>query len=214
MSKMIKCKTCGADIASSAKSCPGCGAKNKKPFYTRWWFILIVIFVIIGALGSGGSKKDNSTTTANKTNDSSSISSSTDSKEENTTKNYSVGDTVELKDYKVTVNGVRTVTQDNTGYIKAEEGKEFFLVDCTVENTSSKDQTVSSIMMFKIVDKDGRSYDQALFTDANGQLDGTVGSGRKITGEYCVQVPQGQTGLELEFNSSLINNQQIIVSLN
>ena len=32
MSKMIKCKTCGADIASSAKSCPGCGAKNKKPF--------------------------------------------------------------------------------------------------------------------------------------------------------------------------------------
>lgn len=69
-------------------------------------------------------------------------------------------------------------------------------------------------MMFKIVDKDGRSYDQALFTDANGQLDGTVGSGRKITGEYCVQVPQGQTGLELEFNSSLINNQQIIVSLN
>lgn len=214
MSKMIKCKTCGADIASSAKSCPGCGAKNKKPFYTRWWFILIVVFVIIGALGSGGSKKDNSTTTANKTNDSSSISSSTDSKEKNTTKNYSVGDTVELKDYKVTVNGVRTVTQDNTGYIKAEEGKEFFLVDCTVENTSSKDQAVSSIMMFKIVDKDGRSYDQALFTDANGQLDGTVGSGRKITGEYCVQVPQGQTGLELEFNSSLINNQQIIVSLN
>ncbi len=214
MSKMIKCKTCGADIASSAKSCPGCGAKNKKPFYTRWWFILIVIFVIIGALGSGGSKKDNSTATANKTKDSSSISSSTDSKEENTTKNYSVGDTVQLKDYKVTVNGVRTVTQDNTGYIKAEEGKEFFLVDCTVENTSSKDQTVSSIMMFKIVDKDGRSYDQALFTDGNGQLDGTVGSGRKITGEYCVQVPQGQTGLELEFNSSLINNQQIIVSLN
>ncbi|NOW20903.1 rubrerythrin [Clostridium saccharobutylicum] len=30
MSKMIKCKTCGADIASSAKTCPSCGAKNKK----------------------------------------------------------------------------------------------------------------------------------------------------------------------------------------
>ena len=66
----------------------------------------------------------------------------------------------------------------------------------------------------KSIVEDVQARGQALFTDANGQLDGTVGSGRKITGEYCVQVPQGQTGLELEFNSSLINNQQIIVSLN
>ena len=207
MSKMTKCKTCGADIASSAKTCPGCGAKNKKPFYKKWWFILIAIFVIIGALGSGGSKDENSSTAD-------SSSKSTESNEESKTKNYSIGDTIELKNYKVTVNGVRTATEDSTGFIKADEGKEFFLVDCTVENTSDKDQTVSSVLMFKIVDKDGRSFDQALFTDGNGQLDGTVGSGRKITGEYCVQVPKGQTGLELEFNSSLINNQQIIVSLN
>lgn len=64
MSKMIKCKTCGVDIAKSAKSCPGCGAKNKKPFYTRWWFILIAIFIIIGALG--GNKGSNESTTASK----------------------------------------------------------------------------------------------------------------------------------------------------
>lgn len=207
MSKMIKCKTCGVNIAKSAKSCPSCGAKNKKPFYMRWWFVLIAVFVIIGAVSSGGS---NETAVVNDT----ATKSSESSKEENTPKNYSIGDTIQLKDYKVTVNGIRTVTQDNSGFIKAEEGKEFFLVDCTVENTSDKDQTVSSIMMFKIVDKDGRSFDQSLFTDGNGQLDGTVGPGRKISGEYCVQVPQGQTGLELEFNSSLINNQQIVVNLN
>lgn len=67
MSKMIKCKTCGADIASNAKNCPSCGAKNPKPFYKRWWFILIVIFVVIGALGSGENKntsnKDSTATT-------------------------------------------------------------------------------------------------------------------------------------------------------
>lgn len=33
--KFIKCKACGADIASNAKSCPGCGTKNKKTFYTK-----------------------------------------------------------------------------------------------------------------------------------------------------------------------------------
>ena len=33
MSKMIKCKHCGQEIAKSAKVCPSCGGKNKKPFY-------------------------------------------------------------------------------------------------------------------------------------------------------------------------------------
>lgn len=60
MAKIIKCKTCGADIASNAKSCPGCGAKNKKPFYTKWWFWFVVI-VFIGAAAGGGSS---STTTS------------------------------------------------------------------------------------------------------------------------------------------------------
>lgn len=59
MSKMIKCKSCDTEIASSAKSCPKCGAKNKKPIYLRWWFILVVIFIVIGALGSIGGEKSN-----------------------------------------------------------------------------------------------------------------------------------------------------------
>ena len=59
MSKMIKCKTCGVNIASSAKSCPSCGAKNKKPIYTKWWFWVLVI-LIIGAGASGGSSSNTS----------------------------------------------------------------------------------------------------------------------------------------------------------
>ncbi len=59
MSKMIKCKTCNADIASSAKVCPSCGAKNKKPFYQQVWFWIIIgvlFFAIVsGAAGSADS---------------------------------------------------------------------------------------------------------------------------------------------------------------
>lgn len=64
MSKMIKCKTCGADIASSAKAFPGCGAKNKKPFYKKWWVWFIVVIVLIGAAGSGANSNNNSSTEA------------------------------------------------------------------------------------------------------------------------------------------------------
>lgn len=47
MAKMIKCATCGADIASNAKSCPNCGAKNKKPVYRRPIFIILLVIVIL-----------------------------------------------------------------------------------------------------------------------------------------------------------------------
>ena len=51
---MIKCKICNTEIASSAKTCPSCGGKNKKPLYKKPWFIIIALFVIIGAIGSNG----------------------------------------------------------------------------------------------------------------------------------------------------------------
>ena len=61
MAKMTQCKACSKEIASNAKSCPGCGAKNKKPIYKRPWFIVIAFLVIVGAIGGAGD--DDSTTT-------------------------------------------------------------------------------------------------------------------------------------------------------
>lgn len=65
MAKIIKCKTCGADMASNAKSCPGCGAKNKKPFYTKVWFWVLVLFVIGAAGSSSNSSSSNDAVASN-----------------------------------------------------------------------------------------------------------------------------------------------------
>lgn len=55
--KMVTCKHCGAEIAASAKVCPQCGGKNKKPLYKRPWFIAVIAIIIIGAIGSAGGDK-------------------------------------------------------------------------------------------------------------------------------------------------------------
>lgn len=55
MSKMMKCKACSKEIAVSAKTCPGCGAKNSKKFYKRWWFFVIIGVIIIADASSGES---------------------------------------------------------------------------------------------------------------------------------------------------------------
>lgn len=56
--KLTNCKVCGAEMAASAKVCPSCGAKNKKPVFRRWWFWALIVVVIIGIIAgsSGGSK--------------------------------------------------------------------------------------------------------------------------------------------------------------
>ena len=135
-----------------------------------------------------------------------------EAKEDSSPKIYNIGDEIKVDGYKVVVNGVRTATSDSSGLLKASEGNEYFLVNVTLENTSDKDKHVSSIMMFKVVDQNGKSYDQSIFTDAEGQLDGTIAPTRKMTGEYCVEVPQGTTGLELEFED--LGSKPVIVKLN
>ena len=62
--KLITCKSCGAEIAASAKTCPKCGAKNKKPIYKKWWFYVLIVFILIGVIGGAGG---NNATTAVKT---------------------------------------------------------------------------------------------------------------------------------------------------
>ena len=58
---MTTCKACGQEIAKSAKTCPHCGAKNKKPIFTKWWFWLIIAVIFIAIVGSGNSNDDVST---------------------------------------------------------------------------------------------------------------------------------------------------------
>lgn len=55
--KMKTCKHCGAEIAKSAKVCPVCGGKNKKPIFKRVWFWILVVLILLLALGGGATHK-------------------------------------------------------------------------------------------------------------------------------------------------------------
>ena len=64
MANMIYCKSCGKEISKSAKTCPNCGEKNKKPIYKAVWFWVIIVFLLIGVVAGSGSK-DNSSSSSN-----------------------------------------------------------------------------------------------------------------------------------------------------
>ena len=58
--KLTNCTSCGAEIAASAKTCPQCGAKVKRPITKKWWFWVLVVIVAAGIIGgaSGGGKSN------------------------------------------------------------------------------------------------------------------------------------------------------------
>ena len=134
--------------------------------------------------------------------------------EKKETKIFKVGDVVQLKDLKVTVNKLYAV--EGNEFSKPADGNEFLAIDCTIENISKESQVISSVMMFKVVDEAGRqceySFEGQTAAKA-GQMDGEVAPGRKMTGVYVVEVPKDKKGLELEFDSTFLLGEQMIVKL-
>ena len=55
MSKMKNCKSCNAEVAKSAKTCPKCGAKIKGGLVKKVFIAWVVIAVIVAIMRSGGS---------------------------------------------------------------------------------------------------------------------------------------------------------------
>ena len=51
MAKLTKCKTCGKDVAASAKVCPGCGAKLKMGMFSKLVLGVVGLVVIVAIAG-------------------------------------------------------------------------------------------------------------------------------------------------------------------
>lgn len=47
MDSIKKCKSCGKDIAATAKYCPYCGSKDKSSWYKKWWVWVLIIFIFL-----------------------------------------------------------------------------------------------------------------------------------------------------------------------
>ena len=124
---------------------------------------------------------------------------------------YEIGDSVKAGNLIFTVNSTRT---DKGGdIIKPGEGKIYYIVDVTVENTGDKSENVSSLLMFKLFDSDGYNYSVTFGPETKGQIDGEIAAGRKLRGELVFEIPEDAMGLELEIDPTIFGSGKIIVEL-
>ena len=214
--KLTVCNTCGAEIAKSAKTCPKCGAKQKKghPILKAIGIIFLAL-IVLGAFGSVNTPKkvgDVSTTgTAQQTTATSKpVATNPPSKTK-----FGVGEKVELNNVVVTLLGV--TESYGSQFNKPSEGNEFVLCEFEIENNSSKEITVSSIMSFNAYCDDYTlSYSlQALMEKGNNQqLDGTIASGKKFKGVIGYEVPTDWKEVEIHFTPDFWTSKNIIFVAN
>ena len=208
--KMTTCKACGQEIAKSAKICPNCGAKNKKPFYLRWWFILIAIFIVLGVVGGSGSSSDaNKETTNAKTEE----SKTAENPKEEVKEYYSVGEEVKLNDNKLIVN--RVEKSNGSDFDKPQDGNEFVIVNVTISNDGT-DEITYNPYDFEMQNAQGQITDQA-FTTVNTDTalhDGKLASGGTVTGTIAFEQPVGDEGLVLKYKANMFSNKEVKIKLN
>ncbi len=198
MDKMTKCKTCGADIAKSAKVCPACGAKQKKHIVLGIILVIIGLSIIGAALGGNSPQKVG-------TMDTQGSLESTASQD----KEFTTGDVVALNDIEVTF--VSCLEINGNQYFSPETGNVFLLCEFVIDNKSSKDIAVSSLASFEAYVDDYSTQMSLLATmsaDKN-QLDGSVAAGKKMSGVVGYEVPNNWETLEIRFTPDFWSGQSI-----
>lgn len=193
MSKMIFCKSCGKEIAKSAKACPHCGAKQK-PGCLRSvlaaFLLLFGITMILGALAGGDDSP------AKVPSESQPVAQSSQPTEELV---FTVGDTAEMRDVYITLIDVYEFSGD---FIEPEDGNVFVAFELLIENKSDDTMTVSSLMCFDAYFDDfAANFNLGAQTESDkNQLDGEIAPGKKMTGAICYEVPEGWTTAEINID--------------
>lgn len=195
------CKNCGKEIDDKAVVCPGCGVptveqipetKKKKKKHPILGGILLVlgILLIVGACsGGGGPEKVGSSDSKEPTKQTQAAAP----------KSFTVGDKVELNDIVVTL---KSVTESKGAqFVTPQDGKVFVNCEFEIENNSTKDIAVSSIICFEcyIDDYSTPMSLSAIMAAEKGQLDGQVAAGKKMTGVIGYEANKGWSEIEIRF---------------
>ena len=88
---------------------------------------------------------------------------------------------------KFTVNSVRDAV--GASISKSKPGQKYLLINATVENRGQKQEPISSIFLFALVDNKNKEYERVITTEKKGSLDQNLDPGKKFQGKISLEVP-------------------------
>lgn len=206
MDKMKTCKACGAEIASSAKSCPNCGAKNKKPFYKAVWFwAIIVIAVLIIAMAFGDSEEPNTDPINGGSGDSGNVSQSKENKE------YLPGDVFSDGNMKVEYVSSSIDYTDISRYADVPDGYKVVAATFNFENVTDTDWYVSDYDFQCYADDVSCESFYSISDSGYFGFSENLSSGKKaLNKSVYYTVPSNAENIIIEYEPNFITEEKII----
>lgn len=192
---------------------------NVKPWYKVWWIwvivavVLIVLFAVIGTSSNDSQSKSSSQVKTTK-GVSKSGSSSSSSESNALDKQYKVGETIDYKGYKVTVNDIKYDDGDDMDTPKS--GNKYVAINVTIENDTSDKQDYNQYDFKLSANGNGTDLDETTGNDTydNNTIDsGTLDPGAKVTG-YLVGQANPTAKLQLQYQPDFFDNKTADIDLN
>lgn len=205
MSKLITCKTCGAQIAKSAKACPNCGARqrNRHPVLT----VILTLVLILFAIGLAVSISEQKPTKVESTNAPGTRAAATASPAPTV---FTVGDTAEMSGVRVTLTDVRSGT--GAQFYTPEDGKVFLTFELEIENGTEAEIGVSSLVSFTAYADDyALAYSlSGILADGGKQMDGAIAAGKKMRGVVAFEAPADWQSAEIRFKPNVWSGREFV----
>lgn len=206
--KMTTCKACGQEIAKSAKACPHCGAKNKKPIFKKWWFWAIIV-ILIASLGTSSGDAENESAKVNIE----SVSTGTVINNENKADKaevpakteYYVGDVLEDGNTRIVFMSSGEYVEENQ-YMQPKDGNKYIYLQFAFENISKTSDTSISFYSFECY-ADG--YAAEMYYGGNDDLSATLSAGRATNGCVYFEVPSDAKTIEIEYETNIFTEKKI-----
>jgi hypothetical protein len=205
VAKLKPCKTCGKDVAKSAKKCPHCGQKLKMGFFTKA-LIGIAALIVIAIIASQGSGSDKPASTTAKG------ESNTPAKKEAP---KALSNTGVSSDVTITVKGVETKPEVGNELTKEKAQGAFKIVEVSLTN-GQKDAITIDANSFKLVDDQNREFSYS----TNGQTAQDIANGGNVdfflkklnpgltqVGKIVFDVPADAKGLKLKATGGMMGKE-------
>ncbi len=175
--------------------------KSRKRLWLIIGVVVLVLIVIVSVASQAGKGSQPTPATSQATQPASTSQQPQPTAKPTQPSGNTIGKAVQVGNtWIVTINSVKT--SPGSDFTKPKSGNTFVVVDVTVKNISSSNQTVSSLLMFNLKDATGQQYTEAI-TDFTKAPDGTVTPNSLLRGQLVYEVPSTDHTFTFSYQSDL-----------
>lgn len=122
-----------------------------------------------------------------------------------------LGDTITTDNFTFVIKSMQESSGNES--MSPSEGNTYYIVDFTVNNTSSEVQMVDSFFLYELQDEHGYAFDPELYTELIEDIELDLDPGASVTGQAIFEVPADSTKFVLMISPHLYDNGQYVVEM-